>query len=485
MNNSGSQFLIHDCYFIDILKTPCTDVITEIWDTKTGTKLFSFLEHSGSGSGIWSPDENQIMTNSSVGVVRVANIYPGREIPVSFFNSEYFGNPIINFDGTRVLAIGANQVEVWDIKTGSEVITLYPSGEFIDAAWNLDGSLILTVSSTESSKKDFQVWDSNSGRMLLRIPGSKQVEISPRKAYILTINHDNLCQMWDLEKHTVVFSLLQCENARWSPDDEYILTVNGEELAVWNVATRAEMISFHIPDLGNSYEIMWSPRGDQILVVTWNDNIQVWDANTGKIKVSIPNDPYGLSNVAWHPYEDLFLIATNNEIHIWNTQIGRSPLDFKPDIRVIYKAEWNPMGTRILTWVTYHALGTVQLWNPYTGKEIGDLGLVKNVGDLVWDPKGNQVMTFADNIAWVWDAETGKELFSLPSVGWATWLADGRRLLSIGSDGIRLWYTNMSDLTDAACQQVPRNMTHAEWNQYIGEDIPYRATCPNLPTPTE
>lgn len=33
-----------------------------------------------------------------------------------------------------------------------------------------------------------------------------------------------------------------------------------------------------------------------------------------------------------------------------------------------------------------------------------------------------------------------------------------------------------------AYERLPRNLTHAEWTQYLGDE-PYRATCPNLPTP--
>ena len=36
-------------------------------------------------------------------------------------------------------------------------------------------------------------------------------------------------------------------------------------------------------------------------------------------------------------------------------------------------------------------------------------------------------------------------------------------------------------LADAVCETVWRNLTLAEWQQFVGEDIPYQRTCPNLP----
>ena len=35
-----------------------------------------------------------------------------------------------------------------------------------------------------------------------------------------------------------------------------------------------------------------------------------------------------------------------------------------------------------------------------------------------------------------------------------------------------------------ACRMANRNLTKAEWRQYLG-DLPYRKTCPDLPEPEE
>ena len=36
-----------------------------------------------------------------------------------------------------------------------------------------------------------------------------------------------------------------------------------------------------------------------------------------------------------------------------------------------------------------------------------------------------------------------------------------------------------------ACRRLPRNLTKEEWARYIGPEIPYRPTCPDLPVPEE
>jgi len=173
---------------------------------------------------------------------------------------------------------------------------------------------------------------------------------------------------------------------------------------------------------------------------------------------------------------------------VFSVKAGIIVLDFKPNIWRLDKVEWSPTGKRILTWLSVRGAGTVQLWDAQTGNEVGHLSLIKNIswGNVFWEQMGDQFATVDWNgTASIWNSETGQQIFSLPSVGSVDWNTDGSRLITKGTDGINQWYTNMRDLVVAACQQTPRNMTHSEWNQYIGESFSYHATCPNLPIPTE
>jgi len=56
-----------------------------------------------------------------------------------------------------------------------------------------------------------------------------------------------------------------------------------------------------------------------------------------------------------------------------------------------------------------------------------------------------------------------------------------------GSDDktARVWIYRPEDLIADACSRVTRNLTRAEWDQYIGDALPYQAVCPNLPIEAE
>jgi hypothetical protein len=50
---------------------------------------------------------------------------------------------------------------------------------------------------------------------------------------------------------------------------------------------------------------------------------------------------------------------------------------------------------------------------------------------------------------------------------------------------LQIWGLDPQWLSEAACNSVGRNLTRAEWNQYVGDLLPYRAMCPNLPSEPE
>ena len=59
---------------------------------------------------------------------------------------------------------------------------------------------------------------------------------------------------------------------------------------------------------------------------------------------------------------------------------------------------------------------------------------------------------------------------------------DGQRLATGSHDQtIRLWQVHTAHLADVVCERVWRNLTLDEWRQFIGADLPYERTCPNLP----
>ena len=64
--------------------------------------------------------------------------------------------------------------------------------------------------------------------------------------------------------------------------------------------------------------------------------------------------------------------------------------------------------------------------------------------------------------------------------------ASGKLASSSNDSTIRIWDVAWEKggvpLAEAVCTRVWRNLTRVEWDQFVGADIPYEPTCPNLPS---
>jgi WD40 repeat protein len=62
-------------------------------------------------------------------------------------------------------------------------------------------------------------------------------------------------------------------------------------------------------------------------------------------------------------------------------------------------------------------------------------------------------------------------------------LPDGKTLISASSEVVILWDIDGPSWVEKACHIAGRNFTEGEWGQFVGRNIPYEATCGDLPVP--
>jgi WD40 repeat protein len=147
------------------------------------------------------------------------------------------------------------------------------------------------------------------------------------------------------------------------------------------------------------------------------------------------------------------------------------------------------------------------VWEATTGDEVSRLTYEGGVPSVAFSSDGKYVVSSGcDNndctrrSARVSEAATGHEIARMTYQGEISSVAfspDGRYVVSVGCDNndctqgsARVWAWRPGDLMANACLHVTRNLTHAEWKQYIGDALPYPtkqddATCPNLPLEPE
>lgn len=79
------------------------------------------------------------------------------------------------------------------------------------------------------------------------------------------------------------------------------------------------------------------------------------------------------------------------------------------------------------------------------------------------------------------DAIEGATTFD---AGWSALRPDGFEAASDTPTGLVIWYLKPDQWTAAACRLAGRNLTQAEWDQYLGTLGPYRPTCAQFPAAT-
>jgi WD40 repeat protein len=153
----------------------------------------------------------------------------------------------------------------------------------------------------------------------------------------------------------------------------------------------------------------------------------------------------------------------------------------------VFGIAFSPDGTRL---ATCGEDGTGRVWDVASGRELLTLsGHTDWALDIAFSPDGGSLATAsADGTVRVWDATSGEELLTLPGetdlVDGVAFSPDGARLVMAGAGGmVRIVVLDVEELMAQACSRVTRNLTEAEWEAYLGHDLPYRRTCPDLPVP--
>jgi WD40 repeat protein len=142
------------------------------------------------------------------------------------------------------------------------------------------------------------------------------------------------------------------------------------------------------------------------------------------------------------------------------------------------------------TFVTEDTRKTLILWDVATRQPLGPefVGHQGEVHATAFSPDGEVLATAgADKTIILWDVVTGQPLGPalIGHTGGVTSVAfspDGMVLAS-GSDDttIQLWDMSKRSWRARACGIANRNLTKAEWDQYIGAEVPYHHICPMLP----
>ena len=239
-------------------------------------------------------------------------------------------------------------------------------------------------------------------------------------------------------------------------------------------------------DPGHEFDGVWVD-GDRV-VVTWPDNdgtssAQAFDLDTGQpVAPAVTTEGYQIWNAAITPE------------FVYTAGLG---LDYKFRVQRRDRDSLEPLGAPAIGFRNVATGGGVVIAStdngqifevdPITLKPIGRPFPATNgiTNSLALDDAGRILIVGGDDeMLRFYDVASRTQLGDAIDTdvwggdGGAVLRRDGRQAAVITSQGIVVWDLDPDTWVEAACQLAGRNLTHAEWDQYIGDLAPYRQTCP-------
>ncbi len=374
-------------------------------------------------------------------------------------------------DGHSLVSGGWDaSVLVWDLENQplSRTLTGH-TAVVMSVVFSPDGKLLASAGGNQSIILwDATTWQTFGQPFTATNEGVEAMTFSPDSRILASGGKDQLIHLWGVgtgkqlgEPLSGQMDEIQC--LAFSPDGKW-LAAGGKNnrLTIWEVATRTlyRDLQFSSPILADPFSFDFDKT---ILSVGFSpDSATLYISMGAGITRFIDMAGYESGNDSVRQLKWTQLSATNDIL-----------AKMSPNGKTVALA--NTMDIRLYDTVSLQMVGL-----PMYGHT--DL-----VTGLAFTPDGSLLASSSqDATVRLWDAATAQSV-GLPLTGHSKWISsldispDGKVLASASADQtVRIWDISIQDWQSLACQLVRRNLSGAEWQQFL-PDEPYHLTCPDQP----
>ncbi|HST17364.1 MAG TPA: BTAD domain-containing putative transcriptional regulator [Gaiellaceae bacterium] len=419
-----------------------------------------------------------ILSLRSGQIVTLGGRVPGRVSAVAF-------SPDL-----RILASASDDgtIGIWDLpmRTLRETYRGHSAAAF-GVVFGRDGSTLYSGSDDGTEI----AWDVGGLRRLgrpFRFSDSSNaataVATSPDSAFFVTSSSANRVTIWRARDLRRVGDLRgPCGPAvslAWSHDGRLVAcTGDGRHTVVWSVRTHRIVRLFGPSGADGGDGVNFSPDDHLLAAVGSDGHIRVWDVRRN-VRIADVAGRTTLQDVDFsHDGRRLAAAGLGGFVEIWDVvhrrlerKVGHEPL--------LFAIRFSPDGKQI---ATGDITGSVAFWNAATGRQAAPLRTeIGSVWSVTYSPDGSEVMTTGgDGTLRLWDLAShklvGGPLPGSNTTGWGTYFPDGRHVISVFSSGVGVvWDVDPADWQRAACAIADRELTPAEWHDFVPERG-YRRVC--------
>jgi len=442
----------------------------QLWEISSCKPLFGPQEWTGVEGDIRFSQDSHWLAWLNKSKIRVINTSTGVRQPEFSANQEN----LAFMDNTEHLIAGVKPT-LFNFRTGQDCGS--PFGK-VQLDWFRHESLSQLLFSFKSSNRR-GLLDPMTGQIrteaLFHEATIGQLCLHPNGRVAASASEDRTVRIWSVEMGGTEPMTLQVGGmiyeARWSPSGEKILSISWQnnrcQMQLWNGLTGAALT----PCLFSSdviYSAAWSPDGRRFATASQDFTARIWDGDTGDA-ISPPLRHDNVVTYCDFSKDGRFLATAGDDrlVRLWDGVTGQSigpPLvhSLSP-LRVDFSKD----GRRL---ATASQDGTVRVWSVPDGKLL--VGPLRHDG-ICWAAffsPDNRLLVSAssDGTARLWDAQTGQ--LALPPlrhegpVFWASFSPDGRALITSTELGIaRVWDTRTGQPISEPMRH-PNRVWLAKWS---------------------
>jgi WD40 repeat protein len=269
----------------------------------------------------------------------------------------------------------------------------------------------------------------------------------------------------------------------WSPDGRRVASGSWDNtVQVWDANSGSTLLIYR----GHSQKVVavaWSPDGRRVASGSWDNTVQVWDANSGSTLLIYRGHSYRkhiaqlfnawVHTVAWSP-DGKRIASAGENVQVWDAENGGTVFTCRWHSRNQYGVNtvaWSPDGKHI---ASGNQDKTVQVWDAGNGGDVYTYqGHSDTVDTITWSPDGKRIASASENVQ-VWNATNGSNVYIYQRhssrVYAVAWSPDGKRIASAGFDKtVQIWQAPLIETKAPTPPKEKPSTTSFDWGDLVSK----------------
>jgi WD40 repeat protein len=463
-----------------------------LWDVTRRTQLTTLVSEAVLGIA-FSPDGRGLAIATSNGLV-LWDV--GKRKRIGVFTGSDSGSLMSNSvayspNGQVIAALNRdNSVALWDVKKRRRLrVLVAQTGSIRDLAFSSDGRFLAAA----SDDRTIALFDANPSSQVGGLTGEPKGDIGfaasiafrPDGRVLASID-GNVISLWDATRHIRLATLRGGRKPflqiAFSHHGRTLLSSSADEVVLWDTSTHERTSSFHLrSDAELSGSMAFSP--DRRTIAVGGNQRALWDIAKGN-RVGTLDDKHRLEQLAFSPDgRTLATAADDGTVILWDVarQTKTASLELEPGFFAPAVA-FSPDGRLLATADERH----ISLWDVARRTRLESLGSeaagfpFRGQISLAFSPDG-QVLAIGSeegdggSIA-IWDLASSASVTHLEGAGNVIAFGPDGQTMAFRGNSIIIWDMNGSVWFKHLCDIVGRNLTQAEWKQFLPKRR-YQKTC--------